>query len=115
SDLYALGCILYELATGRPPYDAATPLGLLHQHRSAPIPPVPESMSQGTRALITELLAKSPGDRPQAAAIVARRLAELAEGAPGRALARVDEAGRARCHTCGEPLLPGVGLCLACG
>ncbi|MEZ4450924.1 MAG: serine/threonine-protein kinase [Nannocystaceae bacterium] len=115
SDLYALGCILYEMATGRPPYDAATPLGLLHQHRSAPIPTIPEGLSLGTRTLITELLAKSPGDRPQAAATVARRLAELAEGAPGRALARVDEAGRARCHTCGEPLLPGLALCLACG
>ena len=115
SDIYALGCILFEMATGRPPFSAATPLGLLHQHRAAPVPPVPESMSLGTRTLITELLAKSPGDRPQAADTVARRLLELAEGAPGRALARVDEAGRARCHGCGEPLLPGLGLCLACG
>jgi len=115
SDIYALGCILFEMATGRPPFAAATPLGLLHQHRSEPVPPVPESMSLGTRTLITELLAKSPGDRPQAADTVARRLVELAEGAPGRALARVDEAGRARCHGCDEPLMPGLGLCLACG
>ncbi len=115
SDIYALGCILFEMATGRPPFAAATPLGLLHQHRSAPVPPVPESMSLGTRTLIAELLAKSPGDRPQAADTVARRLVELAEGAPGRALARVDEAGRARCHGCNEPLVPGLGLCLACG
>ncbi|MCA9317961.1 MAG: serine/threonine protein kinase, partial [Planctomycetes bacterium] len=45
SDLYALGCILFEMATGRPPYGAATPLGLLHLHRTAPIPALPEHLS----------------------------------------------------------------------
>jgi len=124
SDLYALGCILYEMATGRPPFDAATPLGLLHQHRSAPIPALPDELSPGLRRLIERLLAKSPGDRPQAAEAIIERIDLLAGGDETRALAVTTDAdgsasiaakGPSRCTACDQPLLPELNLCLACG
>ncbi|MCA9688746.1 MAG: serine/threonine protein kinase, partial [Myxococcales bacterium] len=94
TDLYALGCILHEMMTGRPPYTAATPFGVLDQHRGAPIPPAPETYSRGLAALTAALLAKSPADRPQAAATVVTTLDRLAAGeGHGAALMPIGEAG----------------------
>jgi len=115
SDLYALGCILFELASGRPPYGAATPMGLLYAHRSAAIPAPPERLSVGLSGLITGLLQKSPAQRPPSAEAVVAALAELARpAATGRALVRAQGAGP-RCTRCAEPLLPFLSTCLGCG
>ncbi len=121
SDLYALGCILFEMATGRPPYTAATPFGVLQQHREAPIPAVPKDYSDDLRALIQSLLAKSPADRPQAAATVAAALARLRANEAGAALAPLalasgeGPAARASCAGCGHPLILEIGACMNCG
>ena len=66
ADLYALGCILYECVTGRPPFAGASAESLLYQHRNvAPVPPsrhVP-AIPAALEALILGLLAKRPRDR----------------------------------------------------
>ncbi len=80
SDLYSFGCVLYELATGAPPFDMDDAWAVLVRHRStAPDPPrerrpeLPEPLER----LILDLLAKEPDDRPQDAAAVGKRLAVI--------------------------------------
>ncbi|WP_328415509.1 serine/threonine protein kinase [Micromonospora sp. NBC_00389] len=80
ADLYALGCVLFELLTGTPPYRADTALGLLHRHMNDPIPSVTEhraGVPDGLVELVARLLAKDPQDRPDSATDVYEVLAPL--------------------------------------
>ena len=77
SDLYTLGCVLYELLTGAPPFVAATPWAVLGKHMTeAPRPPREccPAVPEGLEAIVLRLLAKDPGDRPAGAGDVARLL-----------------------------------------
>jgi hypothetical protein len=87
ADLYALGCILYEAVTGRPPFVASRSAGgVPHQHlRRAPTPPsqVVEGLPPELDALVLRLLAKRPQERLGYAEDVAAALAALGAGAGG--------------------------------
>ncbi|HSY00251.1 MAG TPA: tetratricopeptide repeat protein, partial [Streptomyces sp.] len=90
SDLYSFGCVLYEIATGVPPFDLDDAWAVLMGHRdTAPRPPrshrheVPEYLDR----IILDLLAKEPGQRPHDAREVARRVGE-GRAAPATAPAR---------------------------
>ncbi|KOG14815.1 serine/threonine protein kinase [Streptomyces viridochromogenes] len=70
SDVYALGCVLYQLLTGRPPFQADTAVAILHQHLDAvPVPPrelgVP-GLPPAFESYLLGLLAKEPEHRPAA-------------------------------------------------
>ncbi|RKN44783.1 serine/threonine-protein kinase [Streptomyces hoynatensis] len=90
SDLYSFGCVLYEIATGAPPFDLGDPWSVLLGHRDTP-PEPPRAHRPDLPAeledLILRLLAKDPAERPQDAAALARRVALGVLGrrtAPGR-------------------------------
>ncbi|MBO1330972.1 serine/threonine-protein kinase [Streptomyces sp. VRA16 Mangrove soil] len=81
SDLYSLGCVLYELLSGDPPFTEGGHFFLYHQHANAPVPPLAgrrEGIPAGLRGLVEALLEKKPENRPASAAEVAVYLTEWA-------------------------------------
>jgi serine/threonine protein kinase len=89
SDVYSLGCVLFELFTGHPPYRAATPVATALKHVHEPIPlegakalRIPETMLP----VLRKALAKNPARRyPTARALAsALGLARTMSGGPSR-------------------------------
>lgn len=80
SDLYALGCVLYEMLSGRPPFVANTLFDLMRAHLDQASAPLGEHLQVPPElsALVMALLAKSPAERPQSASEVAEQLARFA-------------------------------------
>lgn len=73
SDLYALGCVLFEMITGAPPF-SGTPEDLLKAHLDEPTPTPQVSLPTGVSSLLSQLLAKEPRERPFSAQQVRRAL-----------------------------------------
>jgi len=71
ADLYSLGAVLYQLVTGRPPFEGHDPLSIAFKHvHEAPTPPhmLQADVPEDWEALILKALAKDPADRFQTVA-----------------------------------------------
>ena len=91
SDLYSLGVVLYEMLTGRVPFDADETLAVALSHLNDPIPQLPPALAEW-QPVVDRLLAKSPGDRYGSAGEVAEVLAPGSQPRPSAT--RVMTAGR---------------------
>jgi len=107
TDLYALGVVLFEMITGRAPFDNDSPVGLADAQRAGP-PPMP-GVEPALAAVTQGCLAFDPDDRPRHAGIVALALRAWLDGdaAPALALAPL---GREDVTRSAPVVLPAVAL-----
>ncbi|HEX5819910.1 MAG TPA: protein kinase [Gemmatimonadales bacterium] len=99
SDIYSLGCVLYEMLTGAPPFEAHTPQAVSLAHCSSPVPPLDErrpGLPVSVQALVAKALEKSPGARFATAGEFQRELQRVRTrtSAPTQALQPVPRTGR---------------------
>jgi len=84
-DLYALGVTFHEVLTGKLPYEADSPLAMVHQHLAAPLPQLEGLALPQLAQVVRKLLAKAPEERYQSAAGVAADLERLLAAGGGPA------------------------------
>jgi len=83
SDVYSLGCVLYEILTGEPPFTGDSPVAVAYQHvREDPVPPSKrhEGISADLDAVVLKALAKNPENRYQTAAEMRADLVRVHNG-----------------------------------
>ena len=113
SDLYSVGCLLYELLAGRPPFTGDSALSITYQHVTEP-PAAPSTLdprlSSGIDTLVMRALEKAPGDRYQSADQMRADLHRLRSGQQLATPATTEPPeplestrGPARPHDCASP------------
>ena len=83
SDIYALGVILFEMLSGKPPYKADTPMGVVVKHITEPVPhilDVNSNLPQAIEAVIQKGMAKDKLERFATCADLAAALSAIERG-----------------------------------
>lgn len=77
-DIYALGVVAYEALVGKRPYTGNSQVDIAFAHVNQALPPLPEQIDSRVRAVVEQMLAKDPEQRPRSGASLARSLEQLA-------------------------------------
>src|SRR5688572_14346443 len=81
ADIYALGIILFEMVTGRQPYEADTPMAVAIKHITDPVPQIRQrnpKLPEGMETIIQKAMAKNKNDRFSSAVEMTNALREVA-------------------------------------
>ncbi|MCU1354739.1 MAG: serine/threonine protein kinase with sensor(s) [Acidimicrobiales bacterium] len=83
TDLYSLGVVLYEMASGKPPFTAESPVAIAYKHVQEPVPPLRDKVPDippAYEAIVNKALAKNPDDRYPDGAAMRADLLRFREG-----------------------------------
>jgi hypothetical protein len=89
TDIYSLGCMLFEMASGRLPFNLQGFGEMIYAHMSEPPPPLRSlvpSVPAAHEDLVARTLAQSPGDRPATMLVLVAELDEVLAGLPASAV-----------------------------
>ncbi len=83
ADIYAMGVVVFELITGREPYEAETPMAVLLKHINEPMPPISnfrEGIPDGVQQVVDKATEKDPNDRFSSAGEMSKALGAALRG-----------------------------------
>jgi serine/threonine-protein kinase len=85
ADIYSLGATLFHMVTGRLPFEADTPVGVMQKHLKEPLTPpdhINQKLSSGIGEVVEKMMAKNPDDRYAATEDVLGDLEAISQGKP---------------------------------
>jgi beta-lactam-binding protein with PASTA domain/predicted Ser/Thr protein kinase len=109
SDVYSLGCVLYEITTGQPPFVGDSPVAVAYQHvREDPVPPSQrhQGISPDLDAVVLKALAKNPDNRYQSTAEMRADLVRVHSGQTPEAPKVLTDAERTSLMAAAPPSQP---------
>ena len=109
ADIYALGIILFEMLTGKQPYEADTPMAVAIKHITDPVPHIlaaNPNLPEGMDAIIQKAMAKNKTDRYPTAVEMTNALRDILRSTPTQMQTRVTPAVNETVISKKKPAIP---------